>query len=440
MIREPLSILVFNQKWFVEELRALGHRVVTVGGTDWDCDIVAKKVPISLPEILKNLPRGFYPDRLIYFDDSRPFHSTGFEEVEFPTLFYSVDSHHHVWWHKHLAKVFDKTLVAQRRYVADFENFGCDVSWFPVWATKIFEPANVKTIPISFRGTLDEKLHPDRKAFFSRLAKYFEVDVASGPYEEVYAHSQIVMNEAVKDDLNFRVFEAMMGGALLITPHDSTGLTELFEPGGELVTYERGNEKDAAEKIRYYLDRPEEREKIAKRGREKVLLKHTNMERARALEKHLSELSCTSREDKYSQLAVTYLATSKSCRSNSPSLGRKFLNIAVQCFFESLKNDLTRNDNFELHVMYCKQMLEDDAQSTDAATKFLHQLYQASAGNTFFAVALIDDLLTKQRREEALEVATAVSADPQQLVSKAPEIIGNLMQTVFGIEGRSPRV
>ena len=110
----------------------------------------------------------------------------------------------------------------------------------------------------------------------------------------IFSASKIVFNRSVLNDLNMRVFEALASGSLLITnvlvsndPGDNdlagnglagnclagNGQAELFRDGVHLVTY-RASE-DLLEKVRYYLEHDEERERIAAAGRAEVLAKHT---------------------------------------------------------------------------------------------------------------------------------------------------------------------
>ena len=69
-----------------------------------------------------------------------------------------------------------------------------------------------------------------------------------------------------------RDFEATGCGSLLLT-QDAEEMAEYFIPGEEIITYQDAN--DASEKIKYYLANEDEREKIAKRGYERVLREHT---------------------------------------------------------------------------------------------------------------------------------------------------------------------
>ena len=61
-------------------------------------------------------------------------------------------------------------------------------------------------------------------------------------------------------------------GGLLLT-NDTEQIAKYFIPNAEIITYHDAN--DAAEKIKYYLKNENEREKIAKRGYEKVMREHT---------------------------------------------------------------------------------------------------------------------------------------------------------------------
>ena len=69
-----------------------------------------------------------------------------------------------------------------------------------------------------------------------------------------------------------RDFEAPGCGSLLLTK-DTDEIAEYFVPGEEIITYKDAN--DATEKIKYYLADEDERERIAKRGYDRVMSEHT---------------------------------------------------------------------------------------------------------------------------------------------------------------------
>ena len=278
---------MLNQNWFADYFRKQGHKVLSVGTRD-NMDVQLLSPFMDITEIGQKL--HFEPDCVIALDESAPLLFTGFEKLEVPSIFYSVDTHHHADIHQHTAKLFDITYVAQCDYLSVFKNSNCDVRWMPLWASRYIEPVEEKKYGAVFVGTLNKKLNPDRVEFFDELQKIAPVLVKSGDWGEFFPYSEIVINQTVKCDLNFRVFEAMMTGALLLTEESENGLTELFHPGEHLITYKKGDTKEAAEKIKYYLEHKDECHAIAKAGRDEILRNHTEDERAARILKDISEL------------------------------------------------------------------------------------------------------------------------------------------------------
>lgn len=99
---------------------------------------------------------------------------------------------------------------------------------------------------------------------------------------KVYNQSKIILNSYVSSSniiaLNARDFEAAACGSMVVT-QDIPEVRKYFEPGKEIITYRDMDE--AAEKIRYYLEYDEEREKIAAAGYERTLREHTYEKRFR---------------------------------------------------------------------------------------------------------------------------------------------------------------
>jgi hypothetical protein len=80
---------------------------------------------------------------------------------------------------------------------------------------------------------------------------------------------------------NMRLFEVTGVGTCLVTDWKEN-LPELFEPDKEVVVYKTADE--CVEKVKWLLDRPEDREKIAKAGQARTLTSHTFLERAHRLD------------------------------------------------------------------------------------------------------------------------------------------------------------
>ncbi len=258
------------------ELSELGHTVVTAGWREQQAVDIRFPWRCSVSDFLELLPPGFTPDCFIYYDDSSLPCFIDFENLHFTKIFYSVDTHHHLEWHKEFAKLFDLTLVAQKDFVEELKHsLGERVRWFPLWATRMVEPQKEKSIDVCFRGTMDEGLHPGRLKFLQGVAAHVNLDFDMGDYTDPYSRAKIVINEAVRGDVNFRVFEGMMSGALMITPKLGNGLFDLFEDGENLSTFEDGDIEDAVRKIKYYLENDAERIKVSEAGRRLILEKHS---------------------------------------------------------------------------------------------------------------------------------------------------------------------
>ncbi|UCB45751.1 MAG: glycosyltransferase [Spirochaetota bacterium] len=93
----------------------------------------------------------------------------------------------------------------------------------------------------------------------------------------IYNESRIALNisaalKGEKVQVKGRDFEAPGCGCLLLTK-DSEEISNYFETGKEIVTYE--DAEDAARKAEYYLKHEEQRVRIAQNGFERVLRDHT---------------------------------------------------------------------------------------------------------------------------------------------------------------------
>ncbi len=90
-----------------------------------------------------------------------------------------------------------------------------------------------------------------------------------------YSGARVAFNRSVRDDLNMRVFEALACGTFLVTNAlpPGAGQDELLRDGTHLATY--AGPEDLLDKVRFYLARPEARDRVARAGRAEVAAKHT---------------------------------------------------------------------------------------------------------------------------------------------------------------------
>ncbi|MFN8388685.1 MAG: glycosyltransferase [Bdellovibrionota bacterium] len=418
------NILMFNQSWLAPELAALGHRVVTVGRNTPHLDFNFQDAEVAAADIIRHLPDGFSPDRIVYHDDSGTPWVVDLESLDIPKIFYSIDTHHHHQWHVLYAAIFERVLVAQSSYLSAFGNNSGAVFWFPPWAPITLEPAPRKTIEVCFRGTFDQALNPHRIEFFDKLSALIPGDFGPGDYTKAYPHARIVINQAVKNDLNFRVFEAMMCGALLITPADTVGLTDLFTPDEDLVLYQSGSPEDAAKQICRFLDDPKECERVAESGRKKILTHHTKEIRALELEQHLRALSGRTRAETLHHCAAeSYLFSVFVAHQKSDIALPKMLGAAVSNLIRSveLKEPIQLERRLGFALLLGNKIRE--SRLGELEIDLFRALRAEYPAQFVVALGLIDAQLALGNLAEARRTASELVEAPDELIAQVPALM-----------------
>ena len=112
--------------------------------------------------------------------------------------------------------------------------------------------------------------------YSNKLVQRSKLPVFGYEMYQLLAKSRICFNihgeVANKCAGNIRLFEATGVGTCLVTDWKDN-ITELFEPGKEIITYKTVEE--CVEKVKWLIEHPEERNKIAKAGQERTLKYHT---------------------------------------------------------------------------------------------------------------------------------------------------------------------
>ncbi len=430
--KEPRSILMINQLWFADELRAKGHHVVTLGPHLGTFDVQLEQGGMPINTVYERLPRGFSPDCIIYYDNSCPPTVIGLEELDCLSIFFSVDAHHHYSWHSIFGSLFDLVLVAHRDYIPYFLTHCSEVRWFPLWAPVDLEPEREKVIDIAFRGNLDPKLHPERAKFFALLGAEFSVDAQMGDYAKVYTKAKIVVNQAVKKDLNFRVFEAMMAGALLVTPKIENGLCDLFTPDEEIVTYEDGNAKDAARVIRYYLENEKERVRIANNGHQKILKLHTKSKRGLELEELILSRKTRDKKQKYLASALIYLYSSMSFQKVSLKHTKEYVVYAARNILSSIIEEEPHSEDF-LHVVLRIMYRLDELMLFEENAAFTNAIIEAYPKEALFKAARVASLVERGSLVEAEKYAKEYSENSDHYLQEVPIRMDELKQELLKI-------
>ncbi len=203
-----------------------------------------------------------------------------------PSAFWAIDTH--LGFERALARseTADLVFAAQHDGAQNLKDHGIETaSWLPLACDSTIHRKHdlPKAHDVCFVGNLfpgprSELVECIRERFPSTFVgqKYFD------EMARTYSASRIIFNRSVANDVNMRVFEALASGSLLLTNDlAENGQAELFEDGVDLVTY-----RDQAElltQIEWYLKHEDEREQIARAGRQRVLAEHTYDHRMRTI-------------------------------------------------------------------------------------------------------------------------------------------------------------
>lgn len=283
----PVTTAVYMER----ALRAR-HQVVTVGpkmdeGLVKAWNLESMRLPIrdqdiptaydmDLPALLGRLPRDLWPDMYLWVESINGYFPQHLDRVPIPKACYLIDSHLNLHWHTQWARQFDHVFVAQREYLQAFRDAGCRaVHWLPLGCDPLVhkKTTNTKTHLIGFVGSLNTER---RVALLNRIQTKHPVVYERCFWEDMadfFSRSTMVFNNAIKNDLNMRVFEVMSTGTFLLTDlARNSGQETMFHPGEDLGVY---TDDTILEVIDRYLADPDERERIAARGQQVVHTAHT---------------------------------------------------------------------------------------------------------------------------------------------------------------------
>lgn len=421
-----MNILLINQSWFAPEFTALGHRVVSFGRAE-GLDVSQQKLLISWSEIKAALPEDFQPDLLIIHDNSIPVLITELETIDIPCAFYSVDTHHHLGFHRYLSLVFPNIFVAQQDYIGQFAEFGVVPHWLPLWASVYLEPQSEKKHDAVFIGTLNPDLNPDRVAFFRELQKLVKIDVRTAAFTDIFPASRIVVNQTVKGDLNFRVFEAMMSGALLLTERTGNGLTDLFEDGKHLVLYTKGDVEDAARKIRFYLENPDKAQAIAEAGRKLVCEKHLALHRAQYVLDKISQPTRPSKMPHSFAAIQNFGALIGTLGKVGDKLWRARAALEILRITQIGLKSSDRLDPVLAFDIVRALLLLDMILSTESLQQILDDLRSVYPEMPIFNLVKIDQLVSNGKQDLAVELSVSLYSTPApEVIKQAADIVVEL--------------
>ena len=281
--------------YFERALRT-DHQVVTIGpkmddGLIQAWNLQAMRQPIrdqqipteyepDLAALFRKLPSSMHPDLYLWVESVNGHFPRNLESVPVPKACYLIDSHLNLGWHVQWAKQFDHVFIAQREYIPAFRDAGCKhVHWLPLGADPDIHrrATEVKKNSIGFVGSLNTER---RVRLLNALERFHKVTYQRCFWTDMadfFAESKIVFNNAIKNDLNMRLFEVMSTGTFLLTDNAAGSGQDEMSLGCEDLVMNAGVTN--VEVARYYLEHEEERERIAARGRRLIHRAHTYAQR-----------------------------------------------------------------------------------------------------------------------------------------------------------------
>ena len=179
------------------------------------------------------------------------------------------------------ASKFHYTITPDKVSAEEYRICGINADWVPHWAdTAVQFPMNLEPqyVAVTSRGR-------GGSAFLDYLTDWAEGAIGNRNGMDAKEHTEflntglmVIQNSRWKE-ITRRIFEAMACGKMVLTDRldETTGLSEMFIDGEDIVYYDEMF--DCIEKINYYNENEEERERIAYNGMAKVIANHTQIQR-----------------------------------------------------------------------------------------------------------------------------------------------------------------
>lgn len=201
-----------------------------------------------------------------------------------PTVCLNIDNFSWMPSRLRWAMLFDHVFVWQPRFVSTFQKAGHPSVFLLPHAVegRLFNGVETdRCFDLGWVGHIGSPWYARRNRIVPNLAARFRMNDFRRRYSKeetakVYQQSKIVVNvtrDEFPPEANMRCYEAMAGGALLITP-TPTELTELgFLEGEHFIGWR--DETEIGDLAQSYLSDEAKRREIARAGQELVLKEHT---------------------------------------------------------------------------------------------------------------------------------------------------------------------
>jgi hypothetical protein len=238
------------------------------------------------------------PMLVLQLESNFPLLPRGLTQVDIPTLCVQSDTYaytrHRIRW----SMLFDYAVVQHPGFEDQFRRAGHPrpLTLYHAVERDLFVAADVERVfEVGWVGYMVGAPYKRRQRLIPMLEGQFRMNDwrrihTLDELAEVYKRSKIVVNIARDDypsDANLRAFEAMAGGALLITQCPTELAAIGFEEGVHFIGYRE--EQEVPQLVRRYLEDKPARRRVAEAGRDKVLREHTYDSRVEAILRMLQQ-------------------------------------------------------------------------------------------------------------------------------------------------------
>ena len=178
------------------------------------------------------------------------------------------------------ANRFHYTITPDKVSAEEYKICGINAEWINHFAdTAVQFPMNIEPnyVAVTTRGIGNSE-------FLDYLTHWAEGTIGNKNGLDAQEHTRflnsglMVIQNSRWGEITRRIFEGMACGKMVLTDRlrESTGLSEIFIEGEDIVYYDEMF--DCIEKINYYNENEEERERIAHNGMMKVLHNYTQIQ------------------------------------------------------------------------------------------------------------------------------------------------------------------
>jgi hypothetical protein len=271
------------------------HTVFTVGPhfEDAESDFDARPGD-PLKEVLSKIepPIDFY----VQFYSKPDYFPPDLHEIDLPKAWYVYDLHLHLDEIAASCYLFDIIFTYDELSKRELERRGVprvEVLLFAADPELYYQKHQKKErkYDVGFSGSAwGSDALKGRESLLKKVGDQFNLKVEhrtlmGKAVADFYQDCHIVLNHAIKNDLNMRISEVLLSGRPLLTP-DVPGLRTMIEPDKHAIIYRENNVLD---QIALMLEQKDKMEVMAQQGQEHALANMTYAKRAKSLATFLEE-------------------------------------------------------------------------------------------------------------------------------------------------------